>query len=86
VSVNRDRKIKARIVALEMQKRFALLATATTQEEITDAATELGKLFNENIEILIWSLRKAGGLDTPAVDVPPMPKLLERLNEGTAYL
>jgi len=77
MSINRDRKISAQIIALEMQKRFALLATAVGEEEITAAAVDLGKLFNDNIEIIIWALRKAGGLDTPASTRPQMPAIFQ---------
>lgn len=76
-SVNRDRKNSAQITALEMQKRYALLVTAAGEEEITAAAVDLGKLFNDNIDIIIWALRKAGGLDTPASTLPQMPAVFQ---------
>lgn len=77
MSVNRHRKDAARIVALEMQKRYDALVAAQDEDEIREAALNLGMLFNDNIEIMIWALRKAGGLNALPSDLPKMPLVLQ---------
>jgi hypothetical protein len=91
VSIARARKEASRVLGIEMEKRFRALAEAVGEQEIGLAAIHLGALFNDNIEFVIWALKKQGGLEpkSPELinrDVPAMPKMLERLNEGTAYL
>lgn len=49
-------------LGLELEKRYKELQLATGEEEIHEAAVNLGTLFNDNVEFIIWSLKKTGGL------------------------
>lgn len=63
------RKKAAANLGIALQQRHQNLALAVGQEEITQAALDLGALFNDNIEFVIWVLKQHGGLN-PAPYVP----------------
>lgn len=78
MSVARKRKAAAARLGIEFQKRYERLAFAHDADEITVAAVDLGQLFNDNAEFVIWALKKLGGLNPPNPDEikkirPPQP-------------
>lgn len=89
MSVARKRKAAAARLGIEFQKRYERLAFANGADEVTVAAVDLGQLFNDNAEFVIWALKKLGGLNppnpeeikkirppTPANDLPTLPPAL----------
>ena len=69
------RKKAAANLGIALQQKHQALALAVGQDEITQAALDLGSLFNNNIEFVIWVLKHHGGLN-PAPYVPvrrPLP-------------
>jgi len=71
MSISRDRKEAAKRIGLELKKRYNAMVTAGNDpEEITLRSIELGALFNDNIEFIIWALCTFGGLTPP----PPEKK------------
>lgn len=67
MSVSRDRKEAAKRLGLELKKRYnALVTSGNDPEEINLRAIELGALWNENVEFIIWALCTFGGLNPPA--------------------
>lgn len=89
MSVGRNRKEAAKRLGIEFQKRYERLAFANGADEVTVAAVDLGQLFNDNAEFVIWALKKLGGLNppnpeeikkirppTPANDLPTLPPAL----------
>lgn len=89
MSVARKRKAAAARLGIEFQKRYERLAFAQGADEVTVAAVDLGQLFNDNAEFVIWTLKKFGGLNppnpdeikkirpvTPANDLPTLPPAL----------
>lgn len=89
MSVARKRKAAAARLGIEFQKRYEKLAFANDADEVTVAAVDLGQLFNDNVEFVIWVLKKLGGLNppnpeeirkirppTPANDLPTLPSNL----------
>lgn len=78
MSVARKRKAAAARLGIEFQKRYERLAFAQGADEVTVAAVDLGQLFNDNAEFVIWALKKLGGLNPPNPEEikkirPPMP-------------
>lgn len=79
MSIARKRKAAAARLGLEFQKRYERLAFAKGDDEVTVAAVDLGTLFQDNAEFIIWSLKKLGGLNPPNPEEirkkirPPMP-------------
>lgn len=69
MSINRARKQAAGRLGLEFRKRYAALIDARGEDEIQTRAIELGALFNDNVEYVIWALMEVGGLDPQ----PPEP-------------
>lgn len=61
MSVARKRKAAAARLGIEFQKRYERLAFANGADEVTVAAVDLGTLFQDNIEAIIWFLRDYGG-------------------------
>lgn len=61
----RARKQACRVLGIELQNRYRALVEAQGDDEIAAKAVELGKLFNDNIEFVIWALKKQGGLEPP---------------------
>lgn len=89
MSIARKRKAAAARLGLEFQKRYERLAFAKGDDEVTVAAVDLGTLFQDNAEFIIWSLKKLGGLNppnpeevrkvrppAPANDLPTLPEFL----------
>lgn len=89
MSIARKRKVAAARLGIEFQKRYERLAFANGADEVTVAAVDLGQLFNDNAEFVIWALKKLGGLNppnpeeikkirppTPANDLPTLPPAL----------
>jgi hypothetical protein len=64
------RKQAAAKLGLALHARHQALALAIGEEEVSKAAVNLGKLFNDNIEFIIWVLKHHGGLN-PAPFQPP---------------
>lgn len=63
MSVSRARKQAAAKLGGEIQMRYQRLVTAVGQDEIAIAATDLGMIFNDNVEFIIWALKTYGGLN-----------------------
>lgn len=67
MSARKARKEASKRLALEMKKRYNRLVTAGNDpDEITVAAVDLGEIFNQNIEFILWVLGTFGGLEIPA--------------------
>lgn len=64
------RKKAAANLGIALQQKHQALALAVGQDEITQAALDLGSLFNDNIEFVIWTLKHHGGLNP----VPVSPR------------
>lgn len=57
------RKQAAAKLGTALHARHQALALAVGEDEISKAAVDLGKLFNDNIEFIIWLLKHHGGLN-----------------------
>jgi hypothetical protein len=90
MSIVRKRKVAAARLGIEFEKRYEKLVLARTDDEIVIASVDLGQLFNDNAEFLIWTLKKFGGLNppnpeeikkvpppAPANDLPTLPEFLK---------
>lgn len=67
MSVFRARKEASKRLGIELEQRYRRLVLASGDaDEVTIAAVELGQLFNDNIEFVIWALKTYGGLNPPA--------------------
>lgn len=69
----RKRKVAAARLGIEFQQRYERLTLARDDDEIAVAAVDLGQLFNDNVEFVIWALKKLGGLE------PPNPEEIKRI-------
>lgn len=76
MSTARNRRTAAARLGLELQKRHRNLATAVGQDEIAKAAVDLGQLFNDNIEFVVWVMKEFGGIEQPPFQPtkPALPK------------
>lgn len=74
MSINRARKEAAKRLglALEQKYRNLVLANPHDQDEVAQAAVDLGQCFNDNIEFVIWTLKTYGGL------IPSPPEQLKK--------
>ena len=68
------RKQAAAKLGTALQARYQTLALALGEDEISQAAVNLGQLFNDNIEFIIWTLKHHGGIN-PAPFEPRRPAL-----------
>lgn len=71
------RKKASANLGVALQARHQKLALAVGDEEVAQAAVDLGKLFNDNIEFIIWVLKHHGGLNPTPIEPRkslPMPK------------
>jgi hypothetical protein len=64
MSVARQRKEKAKRIALDLGAKYRGLVEAKGEDEIGTAAILLGDCFNTHIEFIINALRDYGGLET----------------------
>ena len=64
------RKKAAANLGTALHARHQALALAVGEDEVTESAVLLGKLFNDNIEFIIWVLKHHGGLN-PTPFQPP---------------
>lgn len=78
----RRRKAAAVRLGIELEKRYEALVLAKGEEEVTVAAVDLGELFNDNIEFVIWALKKVGGLNPPNPEPVTKPVTLPKLSES----
>lgn len=68
------RKKAAANLGVALYDRHQRLALAVGEEEIAAAAVDLGQVFNDNIEFLIWVCKQYGGLNPrPIEPVKPRP-------------
>ena len=76
MSTARNRRTAAARLGLEFQKRHRALALAVGEDEIAQAAVNLGSLFQDNIEFVINVLKAYGGMDQSAFQPtkPALPK------------
>ena len=73
MSPSRARREASKRLGIELQNRYRRLVLAGNDpDEVTAAAVELGQLFNDNIEFVIWVLKTYGGL------IPPHPERLKK--------
>lgn len=63
---NADRKEASKRLAIAIQKRYEKLVTAVGEDALVIATTDLAQCMYENVEFIIWSLKKQGGLNPPA--------------------
>lgn len=63
---DKARKTAAAKLGIELYKRYRNLVEASGADEINHAAIELGALFNDNIEFVVWALKTVGGLNPQA--------------------
>lgn len=75
MSAARKRKVAAARLGVEFQQRYERLVLANGADEVAVAAVDLGQLFNDNVEFVIWTLKTIGGLNPPA----PEPIRLKRV-------
>lgn len=76
MSVARARREASKRLGLALQAKYRALVEATGQEDIQNAAIELGNVFNTNIEFVINVLKHYGGLDAkfePMTRAGPLP-------------
>lgn len=91
MSVGRNRKEAAKRLGIAIHQRYEKLVTAVGEDEITVATVDLAQVMYENVEFVIWALKKMGGLNpappeeikrvpltrpTPANDLPTLPPTL----------
>lgn len=57
------RKQAAAKLGIALADRHQKLALAIGEDEIAQAAVNLGHLFNDNIEFIIWVMKHHGGLN-----------------------
>lgn len=92
MSVGRNRKEAAKRLGIAIHQRYEKLVTAVGEDEITVATVDLAQVMYENVEFVIWALKKMGGLNpappeeikraprrsrpTPANDLPTLPPAL----------
>lgn len=91
MSVGRNRKEAAKRLGIAIHQRYEKLVTAVGEDEITVATVDLAQVMYENVEFVIWALKKMGGLNpappeeikrvsltrpTPANDLPTLPPVL----------
>lgn len=74
MSINRARKEAAKRLGLALEQKYRNLVFANPhdQDEVAQAAVDLGQCFNDNIEFVIWTLKTYGGL------IPPPPEQLKK--------
>lgn len=72
MSVSRHRKEASKRLGLALEQRYRNLVLASGPDEVTVAAVDLGQVFNDNIEFVIWVLKTYGGL------IPPHPEKLKK--------
>lgn len=77
MSKSRARKQAAARLGIEFQQRYERLVTARGNDEVTVAAVDLGQLFNDNVEFIIWTLKSVGGLN------PPLPEPVKPIRPKT---
>lgn len=91
MSVGRNRKEAAKRLGIAIHQRYEKLVTAVGEDEITVATVDLAQVMYENVEFVIWALKKMGGLNPappeeikrvpltrpmPANDLPTLPPAL----------
>lgn len=59
----RDRKDTAAKLGIKLQAEYRAMIDATGENEISNAAIQLGITFNSNIEFICWVLKEFGGVD-----------------------
>lgn len=74
MSVMRNRKAASARLGIELDKRLGELRDARGEDEINTAAIILGGVFNDNIEYIIFVLKKFGGIDVQPPAAPKRPK------------
>lgn len=72
------RKQAAAKLGIALHTRHQTLALAVGEEEVAKAAVDLGQVFNDNIEFIIWVLKHHGGLN-PAPIEPRRPVALPKM-------
>lgn len=71
MSAARDRKEASKRLGIALQVAYRRMVEADGQDEIQTAAIELGKLFNDNIEFVLWVLKEYGGVQQMPIDRRP---------------
>lgn len=73
MSVGRNRKEASKRLGIAIHQRYEKLILATNEDEITVATVDLAQVMYENVEFVIWALKKHGGLN------PPPPEEIKRI-------
>lgn len=63
MSAANKRKAAAACLGIAIHQRYENLVTALGDDEIVAATIELAQVMYENVEFVIWALKKVGGLD-----------------------
>lgn len=63
MSIVNKRKAAAAHLGIAIHQRYENMVTATSEDELVAAAVELAQVMYENVEFVIWALKKVGGLD-----------------------
>lgn len=90
---SRERKEASKQLGIALQAKYRALLEATGEKEVSLAAVNLGALFNQNIESIIWFLKEYGGVKqmplprqnkrpapppAPANDLPTTPAIFAK--------
>jgi hypothetical protein len=77
------RKQAAAKLGVALHDRHQKLALAVGEDEISKAAVELGQVFNDNIEFIVWVLKHHGGLNPAPIAPRRAPVAQPRPQYGT---
>lgn len=73
MSTANKRKAAAAHLGIAIHQRYENLVTASGDDEIVAATVELAQVMYENVEFVIWALKKTGGLN------PAPPEEIKRV-------
>lgn len=68
MSTARNRKEGAKRLGIALHQRYERLVTASGEDAIVVATTDLAQCMYENVEFIIWLLKDFGGLEPPLPD------------------
>lgn len=76
------RKEAAKRLGIELEARFRKMLEAEGEDQIIGTTVHVAQLMNDNVDFIIWCLKKHGGLNPLPPEltrntVPPMPAALQ---------